>query len=65
VTLPQAADLEKIEAQYNNGVLELTVPKRQETRRRKIELAGAASEPKMIEAGADTKVTDQTEQKAR
>jgi HSP20 family protein len=64
VTLPQSADLERIEAQYNNGVLQLTVPKRQETRRRKIELTGAETAPRMIEAGEDTKVTDQAEQKA-
>jgi HSP20 family protein len=55
VTLPQTADTEKIEARYYNGVLELTVPKAELARPRKIELKfGAAEQPKMIEAGQGT-----------
>jgi HSP20 family protein len=52
VTLPPAADTERIEASYRNGVLELTVPKRETARRRKIELAGEGqtySSPPAIE----------------
>ncbi len=30
VTLPQSADTTKVEAQYHNGILELTIPKREE-----------------------------------
>ena len=51
VTLPQSADTDHIEAHYQNGVLELTVPKREEAKRRKIELTVSSSEPKAIEAG--------------
>ncbi len=55
VTLPQTADTEKIEARYYNGVLELTVPKAELAKPRKIELKfGAAEQPKMIEAGEGT-----------
>ena len=54
VTLPQTADTEKIEARYHNGVLELTVPKAETAKPRRIELQVGNNEPKMIEAGAGT-----------
>ena len=55
VTLPQTADVEKIEARYYNGVLELTVPKAELAKPRKIELKlGTSEQPKMIEAGEGT-----------
>lgn len=38
VTLPPYADVTRIAARYNNGVLELTIPKREESKPRKIEL---------------------------
>jgi len=49
ITLPKTADAEKIEARYNNGMLELTVPKRQSAQPRRIELQTAAPEPKAFE----------------
>ncbi len=54
VTLPQTADTEKIEAHYNNGVLEIIVPKAASAQPRRIELTVGKSQPKMIEAGAGT-----------
>lgn len=50
VTLPQTADVEKIDARYSNGVLELTVPKTQLAKPRSIQLKLDSPEPKMIEA---------------
>mgnify|MGYP006269742497 FL=1 len=37
-TLPDAVDAEGIEASYNDGVLEINVPKTEKTARRKIEI---------------------------
>lgn len=51
VTLPRYSDAEKIEARYNHGVLELTVPKKEGAKPRRIELQTGGSEPKAIEAG--------------
>ena len=67
VTLPPYADVTRISARYNNGVLELTIPKREESKPRKIELnLGDADGPKAIgegesggrtiEAGSETTV---------
>ena len=57
VTLPPYADAEKIAAHYHNGVLELTVPKRESAKPRKIELSLTDSQPRTIEAGAGTEQT--------
>ena len=38
IPLPAAIDEDKIDAQYHNGVLTLTLPKREEAKRRKIEI---------------------------
>jgi HSP20 family protein len=52
VTLPAYADSEKIEARYNNGMLELTVPKRESAKPRRIELQASGTEPRTIDSGA-------------
>jgi len=49
VTLPRSADTEKIEARSYNGVLELTVPKRESAKPRRIELKIEAPQAKAIE----------------
>jgi HSP20 family protein len=62
VSLPPYADVARITARYNHGVIELTIPKREESKPRKIELnlgESASSEPRAIEAGADTTMTSQ------
>jgi HSP20 family protein len=51
LALPKYADAEKIEASYNNGVLELTIPKMEAAKPRKIELNVGQSTP-AIEAEA-------------
>jgi HSP20 family protein len=57
VTLPQYADATKIEATYHNGVLELTIPKREESKPKKIELKINQDAPRAIEAGNTTEST--------
>lgn len=54
LTLPRYADAEHIKAHYNNGVLELTVPKKESAKPRRIELEGGISEPRTIDAGSAT-----------
>jgi HSP20 family protein len=51
-TLPQTVSAEGANAEYKNGVLRVTLPKREEVKARKIEITGesAASQPKTIEA---------------
>ncbi|MBM3243040.1 Hsp20/alpha crystallin family protein [Candidatus Poribacteria bacterium] len=39
ITLPQGVDAEKIKASYKNGILEVTLPKKEETKPKKIEVA--------------------------
>ena len=43
IALPPSADLERIEARVDNGVLHLTVPKKQSTQPRAIEIKGGNS----------------------
>jgi HSP20 family protein len=45
-TLPQTVSAEGAKADYSNGVLRVTLPKREETKARRIEVSG---EPKTIE----------------
>ncbi|MDQ3813541.1 MAG: Hsp20/alpha crystallin family protein [Armatimonadota bacterium] len=63
VTLPKYADADKIEARYYNGVLELTIPKRESAKPRKIELkSGETTDtaPKAIETGTGQSTGEQT-----
>ncbi len=51
LTLPQHADPENIQARYHYGIVELTIPKREAAKPRKIELAVAEgqNQPRMLE----------------
>lgn len=42
-TLPQTVSAEDAKAEYNNGVLRVTLPKREETKSRRIEVSGTAA----------------------
>jgi HSP20 family protein len=49
-TLPQTVSAEGATAEYNNGVLRVTLPKREETKARRIEVKGTETgSPKTIE----------------
>jgi HSP20 family protein len=55
-TLPQTVSAEEARAEYSNGVLRVTLPKREEAKSRRIEVTGtAATSTKTIEAKTDTK----------
>ncbi|HEU4714213.1 MAG TPA: Hsp20/alpha crystallin family protein [Pyrinomonadaceae bacterium] len=58
-TLPQTVSAEGATAEYNNGVLRVTLPKREETKARRIQVTGtgAGSTPKTIETTAETTKT--------
>ena len=53
-TLPQTVTAEGATADFENGVLRVALPKREETKARKIEITGSStgSQPKTIEAEA-------------
>ncbi|HXQ74284.1 MAG TPA: Hsp20/alpha crystallin family protein [Pyrinomonadaceae bacterium] len=54
-TLPQTVSAEGATAQYSNGVLRVTLPKREETKARRIEVKGTETDsPKTIETTAQT-----------
>lgn len=55
-TLPQTVSPEGATAEYNNGVLRVTLPKREETKARRIQITGAeaGASPKTIETTAET-----------
>jgi HSP20 family protein len=55
-TLPQTVSAEGANAEYNNGVLRVTLPKREETKARRIQVTGseAGTQPKTIETTAGT-----------
>lgn len=48
-TLPQTVTVEGVKAEFNNGILHLSLPKREETKARKIEIVGGDAMPKTIE----------------
>lgn len=48
-TLPQTVNAEGAKAGFNDGVLRVTLPKREETKARKIEVTGGTAEPKTID----------------
>jgi HSP20 family protein len=49
-TLPQTVTADGATADFENGVLRVSLPKREETKARKIEISGSSAEPKTIEA---------------
>src|SRR3954468_893303 len=49
-TLPNTVTAEGAIAEYTNGVLRVTLPKREETKARRIEVKGEGEAPKTIEA---------------
>jgi len=54
-TLPQTVSAEEAKAEYSNGVLRVTLPKREEAKSRRIEISGAStSAPKTIATTAET-----------
>lgn len=54
-TLPNTVTAEGANADYRNGVLRVTLPKREDTKARRIEVKGEGTEsPKTIEAKAET-----------
>ena len=64
-TLPQTVSAEGAISEYKNGVLRVTLPKREETKARRIEISGegAGSSAKTIEAKAEN-VNDAKSNKA-
>lgn len=48
-TLPQTVTTEGAVAEFENGILRVSLPKREETKARKIEIAGSGTTPKQIE----------------
>src|SRR5881275_153394 len=53
-TLPNTVTAEGATAEYTNGVLRVTLPKREDTKARRIEIKTNGVEPKTIEAKAET-----------
>lgn len=53
-TLPPTVSAEGVKAEFNNGVLNVTFPKREETKARKIEITGADAPPKTIDTQSRT-----------
>jgi len=55
-TLPQTVSAEGATAEYNNGVLRVTLPKREETKARRIQVTGSetGTQQKTIETTAET-----------
>src|ERR1051326_1082379 len=55
-TLPQTVSAEGATAEYSNGVLRVTLPKREDTKARRIQVTGTGggTQPKTIETTAET-----------
>lgn len=51
-SLPATVTVEGARADFRNGVLSISLPKREETKARKIEITGEDAEPKSIAASA-------------
>jgi HSP20 family protein len=52
LTLPKGIDAEAVTAGFDNGVLEVRIPKPEQRKPRKISIAGGEGEPKTIEGAA-------------
>jgi HSP20 family protein len=52
LALPRTVDTEKIEASYNNGILELKVPKKESSKPRRIALSTQTAESRTLEANS-------------
>ena len=48
-SLPPTVTVEGVKAEFNNGILRVALPKREETKARKIEVTGGDTAPKTIE----------------
>ena len=48
-TLPQTVTADGAKAEFNNGILTVTLAKREETKARKIEISGEDTQPRAIE----------------
>src|SRR5690349_1360495 len=57
-TLPQTVTAEGASADFENGVLRVSLPKRAETKARKIEVTGHGSDAKRIEPKEETKTAN-------
>ena len=54
-TLPHTVSGDEVQAEYNNGVLRVTLPKREEAKSRRIEITGSnRTAPKTIDTTAET-----------
>ncbi|HBE81778.1 MAG TPA: hypothetical protein DDW24_03235 [Blastocatellia bacterium] len=53
-TLPQTVTADGATADFENGILRIALPKREETKARKIEISGSGTEAKAIETEAKT-----------
>jgi HSP20 family protein len=63
-TLPQTVSAENAAADYKNGVLRVTLQKREEVKARRIEIAGEGSARKTIEAKAEESGTSDKQKAA-
>jgi HSP20 family protein len=64
-TLPQTVSVEGATAEYRNGVLRVSLPKREETKARRIEVTGEATGArKTIEAKAENVTTEKSKEAA-
>lgn len=55
IALPQTVDEERIEAKYENGILEVSIPKVEAAKPKKIKVAVEENKPKTVEASTGEK----------